>query len=171
MPSFVPIPIDEWVDLSSVDGGRVRHTFALDTEFSGGTGSLGRPCGRQRRIGLLLPTQSRWSGPLGRSRPIRGGRAGVSGMRRCDAHSRRDPPSRSDPGDPGLPGAAVESTSRFGAGVRWNRAGDRLYFVEDDGEDRTLMELAVTVDGDRVELGEVTPLFSMKENRLREFDF
>jgi len=55
-------------------------------------------------------------------------------------------------------------------GVRWNRAGDRLYFVEDDGEDRTLMELAVTVDGDHVELGEATPLFSMKENRLRGFD-
>ena len=33
-----------------------------------------------------------------------------------------------------------------------------------------LMELAVTVDGDRVELGEATPLFSMEENRLRGFD-
>ena len=32
------------------------------------------------------------------------------------------------------------------------------------------MEVTVTIDGGRIELGDATPLFSMKENRLSGFD-
>jgi len=61
-------------------------------------------------------------------------------------------------------------STKSAEGVRWNRAGDRLYFVEGDGEDRILMEVAVTVDGSSIELGDATPLFAMEENRFAGFD-
>jgi len=55
-------------------------------------------------------------------------------------------------------------------GARWNRAGDRLYFVETDRSSETMMEVAVTIDDDRIELGAATPLFSMTDNRYHGFD-
>jgi len=53
---------------------------------------------------------------------------------------------------------------------RWSRTGDRLYYVDESGEDHILMELPVEVDGDRVTLGDAVPLFSMDERRYSEFD-
>lgn len=53
---------------------------------------------------------------------------------------------------------------------RWSRSGDRLYYVEKDGSQETMMEVSVSFEGDRLELGESQPLFSMTDNRYRGFD-
>lgn len=54
--------------------------------------------------------------------------------------------------------------------LRWSRNGDRLFFVEIDESTETLMEVLVSTDGDRLELGDATPLFSMSDHRYTGFD-
>ena len=52
----------------------------------------------------------------------------------------------------------------------WSRDGTRLYFLEGERPKRTLMELPVTLEGDRVVLGEAVPLFEVESGFSGNFD-
>ncbi|MHC5109087.1 MAG: serine/threonine-protein kinase [Planctomycetota bacterium] len=54
--------------------------------------------------------------------------------------------------------------------THWSPEGDFLYFVTTNGDERNMVQVPVAVENGRVDIGDPVELFSLKGNRLQEFD-